>query len=210
MMNEQKADLTPEEASMFHVTAQRVFAELVPELNPWAVRRWQQNELLLKDAMREVLRAKGADLDCDLPIITIDPIGPLPLVEKYMRYHELTLESDMDYVAGTFEFELIRFHEPATITVPTTLLVERAKELNGYYGQRHGEALLTNQLLIPWEWRGEDIMLPGTVFKNKFGHLQILKLRVFGRSGWGFDAEHLGGHVISYYRLLHLIRHMAP
>lgn len=196
------ADLTDQEIQDFLKSTHTIAKNLTHELNPWAIRRWTNNELLLKETMREILISRGANLDCGLPVLAIDSFASLPYIEAYKRSQKLTLESDIDYVAGNMKFELVPFAEQGEITIPGSILLKRAQELNAYCGQRHGEALLANQLVIPWEWRRDDIVLPGTIFKNKFGHNEILLLRTFGRSGWGITSWQVRSHFLSHYRLL--------
>ncbi len=102
------------------------------------------------------------------------------------------LQTDEPYAGGETMLKRARGKEP----VKGQMLV------GCNWGQRHGEALLRNQHLIPVEWRGKVIVLPGTVWQDG-SRDRFVACLVFRGERWVLDFYWLG-HFGSDYQLLRL------
>jgi hypothetical protein len=113
-----------------------------------------------------------------------------------------------DFEVG--ELELVTLVESSESSIAGKTVLKRARgemSVNGQklvgcnYGQRHGEALVRNQHLIPVEMRGKVIVLPGTVWLSNTRNLRASYL-VFDEGRWVMRFTWLNSEFSSLYHLL--------
>jgi hypothetical protein len=89
-------------------------------------------------------------------------------------------------------------------------VISRASDLRCHWGQRHAEALLENQALIPEEAKEYQLLFPHTIWFSVAGHLTEHKLMtslIWCTDGWAVefiesDNYHGKGNFGSHQRLL--------
>jgi hypothetical protein len=120
--------------------------------------------------------------------ITIDPAKPYGYD---MRLKGLRFESDIEYRAGAVMLELVEFLKAGETWISGAEMATRAKEIGANLGQKHAEALLENQHLIPGEWRHFYLAFPGTVWRDSCGLPRFPYLTRRGQS-WVLETFWLG------------------
>lgn len=160
--------------------------QIYKELTDAVLAKGGTDEDIKKILSNQTLKAKLADDILGKQEAIVQATTPQPLVTKLtivsdfdrdMRNENWKLLEDTgdpaDFDASRLELaSFLQTDEPYT-GGETMLKRARGKEpVNGQmlvgcnWGQRHGEALLRNQHLIPVEWRGKVIVLPGTVWRD--------------------------------------------
>jgi len=106
------------------------------------------------------------------------------------------LQTDETYTGGETMLKRARGKEP----VNGQMLV------GCNWGQRHGEALLRNQHLIPVEWRGKVIVLPGTVWQGG-SRGRLVTYLIFSGGQWVLNFLWLDSDFrFDFYSLCRLLR----
>ncbi len=106
-----------------------------------------------------------------------------------MRSERWTLLEDT-LVCGAESFnvaalETVSFLRDGERTINGEEMKNRAKDRGASLGQRHAEARLANQHLIPTEFRQYYLVFTGTVWQNRVGYRRVPYL------GWGGDRWYL-------------------
>ena len=96
------------------------------------------------------------------------PQGGTVLIGKDTRVSGYMFESALEagFVAAGVDVLL-------TGPLLTPAVAVLTKKLGADFGQKHAEALLENQHLIPKEWRGYYLVFPGTVWQDSSGDRDV-------------------------------------
>lgn len=111
------------------------------------------------------------------------------------------ISDNTTYEAGEVKLELCEFLGSGENSVRGTTMAERALKLGANLGQKHAEAFLENQHLIPKEWRRFYLIFPGTVWLGSRGSRRVPCLHWLG-GPWCLSFLWLGGGWGSGGRLL--------
>ena len=110
--------------------------------------------------------------------IVIDPTKPYV---RDMTKEGWTLpDGDIEYRPGEVELEFCEFLKFGESWIKGTEMAKRAVKLGANLGQKHAEALLENQNLIPPEFRHFYLTFPGTVWLDSSGDRHVPCLSWYG------------------------------
>ncbi len=59
-------------------------------------------------------------------------------------------------------------------------------------GQHHAERLLSQEKSIPYEWRSEILLFPGTTWVDQEGDMPLIPYMTYGQEGWFLDFLKVG------------------
>lgn len=136
-----------------------------------------------------------------VPVMTVIIDPTRPFARDMAKEDKWKLESDLEYEAGEVTLELVKFLKPGENWVKGTVMAERSKELGANLGQKHAEALLENQHLIPEKWRKYYLVFPGSVWQRRDGDRTVSYLHWSGEQ-WCLDFYWLDDDFYSDYRVL--------
>lgn len=104
----------------------------------------------------------------------------------------------------TKDFDIKEVLKPGEDWVNGDTMVERAKEMGAYLGQRDAEWLMEHQDLIPQEHRDKYFIFPGTVWVDRESRRRYVAYLVFDGDRCYLALDCLGGDCGARARLLPL------
>lgn len=147
--------------------------------------------------LQSAIEGRFVGTEANVVSITVDPDAPLDCDKTNDGWKYL---SDAKEPTGELTLELVEFLEQGETFISGQELVKRAKKRNALLGQRHAEALLRNQGVIPEEWRNYYLVFPGSVLQDPGSYRGVPCLAWRG-DRWCLDFGWLGDDFDSGGRL---------
>jgi len=93
--------------------------------------------------------------------------------EQDMRQKGWVLVEDTGARIGEATLSLDDFLHDGESRVRGHEMVERAKAMNCLAGQRYAECLLAQGDRLLWPWKAKGVAVPGTIWRDQYGNLQV-------------------------------------
>lgn len=124
----------------------------------------------LKSYLQAAIEGRFVSTEVDVVCITVDLDIPLDYDKTKDGWKYL---SDVKEPTGGLTLELVEFLKEGETFINGEELVKRTKKKDVLLGQRHAEALLRNQDVIPEEWRNYYLVFPGSVLRSSLGDRRV-------------------------------------